>query len=88
MQVWYKRFKNISNTKIIYALKSSTAIEDFSVTYNLKEIYNNFKVFQSEDFTSDNVNLLFKQQIILKALKIIDFRLDFNKICKLYIRNK
>lgn len=39
MRVWYKRFKYISNTKIIATLKLLTRIGDFNTNYNQAKIY-------------------------------------------------
>lgn len=63
-------------------------MENFNSNFNLIEIYSNSKISKSEDYTNDNIDLAFKQQITLKASKITDSRSGFNKIYKPYIEIK
>lgn len=60
---------------------------EFNIDYNPAEIYSNFEASKSKDLTSNNSDLLSKQQITFKVSKITNSGSDFDKICKLYIRS-
>lgn len=59
MRVWHRRFKYISNAKIICVLKLLTGIRDFNTNYNLVKIYSNFEISELKDLISKNANLQF-----------------------------
>lgn len=61
MQVWHKKFRCISNIKIICILKLLIKIKDFNTNYDLAEIYSNFKVFELKNLINNNAYLLSKQ---------------------------
>lgn len=57
-----KKYKfDTKNLNIYVILKLLIGIKDFSINYNLKKIYSNFKAFKLKDFINNNVDLLLKQ---------------------------
>lgn len=83
-----KIFKYINNTRIINILKLLNKMKNFIINYNWIKSYSNFEIPKWKNLTNNNGNLLFKQYIGFKVLKIVNFKFNLDKIFKLYIENK
>ena len=83
VRIWHRKFRHASNARIVRASKLLAGIGEFGTTYDPAEIYSDSETSEPEDVNDEP-----ESHTTLRASRITDFGLDFDKICEPCVGSK